>query len=211
MVPLFVLVLGIVGAQAQCSNDCFCIPGRLETPKSQCSVPDAFRNFNITPNYLPVPPQNFLEAPFSSVDVNLGTFISPLRIIDPDTFSFGNGNANKLYTLIAIDIDSPTNLPRHNRGFVNLLAMNLPSTLDFCSGHIIVPFTPAFPQIGTGLHRVIALVYEQERPINTEDINLYRLARTRIITRIADFAETYRLGNPLAGNFFTTQLNYCNN
>ncbi|XP_045517836.1 protein D1-like [Pieris brassicae] len=209
--PLFVLILGIVGAQAQCYNDCSCIPGRLETPKSQFSVPDAFHNFNITPNYLPVPPQEFMEAPFSSVDVNLGAFISPLRTIDLDTFSFENGNVDKLYTLILIDIDSPTNLPRHYRGFVNLLAMNLPSTLDFCSGHIIVPFTPVSPEIGTGLHRIIELVYEQERPINIEDINLYRLARSRIITRIGDFAETYRLGNPLAGNFFTTQLSYCNN
>ncbi|XP_045487084.1 protein D1-like [Pieris rapae] len=210
MVPLLVLIL-IVGAQGQCCNDCSCIPGRFEAPKSQFSVPDAFRNFNITPNYLPIPPQKLMEAPFSSVDVNLGNFISPLRTLDPDTFSFENGNANKLHTLIVIDIDSPTNLPRHYRGFVNLLVMNLPSTLDVCFGHIIVPFTPASPEVGTGLHRIIGLVYEQERPINTEDINLYRLARSRIITRIADFAKTYGLGNPVAGNFFTTQLSYCNN
>lgn len=43
-------------------KECTCISGRLDTVKTKLSVPESFEHYNITPEYLPVAPNDYLEV-----------------------------------------------------------------------------------------------------------------------------------------------------
>ncbi|CAK1541482.1 unnamed protein product [Leptosia nina] len=203
----FLVCLAVIGtARCQLCNDCSCIPGKQPSQKSSFSVPEAFKRDKITPDYLPVPPKDFLTGPFVSADVNLGNFISPLRAIDPLLFQYDKAQGNKNYTLVLIDIDAP--VMSKAKGFVNLLVVNIPGVDSITTGDLAVPFSPAMPSLGSGMHRVIGLFYEQEKYIDPDQIDLLGLARTRLIPQINVFTQTYGLGDPVAGNFFKTELSY---
>lgn len=57
--------------------------------------------------------------------------------------------------------------------------------------------------IDTGLHRYVFLVYKQNGKLTFDEIRLTdKSGDNRGGFKIAKFAEKYKLGNPIAGNFY---------
>ncbi|CAF4885392.1 unnamed protein product [Pieris macdunnoughi] len=188
-----------------CDEECTCISGILKTEKSCTSVEEAFRNFNITPDYVQVAPKDFLEADFGTATVNLGNFIPPLRLVDPKTVSYHKGKKHGYYTLLDIDFDGESNVK-----VIDLL-MNIRDVEKVVptSGDVIVLFTPPLPALGSGVHRHGKLLYEQKGPIDANQLDLLKLSRYPVIPNLTKFTKTYHLGNPVAGNLYTTELRRC--
>ncbi|CAK1541483.1 unnamed protein product [Leptosia nina] len=191
------------------NNDCTCIFGTLKAEDTSLSVAEAFRKYKLT-DYVPIPPKDYLEASYKTADVNLGNFIPPLRIIDRSNINYPKAKENALYTLLTIDVDAPP-MVYSKKGYINTLIVNLPKSDNFLtnSGDVIVPLNTPVPCLGTGIHRPMQLVYEQEEYIDPDQTDLFKLARTRLISKITAFAKKYHLGNPVAGNFHITELSYC--
>ncbi|CAK1541488.1 unnamed protein product [Leptosia nina] len=221
MLLLFMLGIGSQIIFASCNDSakdskdysCTCIDGYLANRKSRLSVEDAFIEYDIVDDYLPVPPEDFLVASFITAYPDLGNFIPPLRTVDANAISYPKAKPSSEYTLILIDIDAPS---KDNRGFVigmfvniqgrNLSAINV-NNLNINS--VVVPFTPPVPALDSGIHRPIALLYEQNGSINPNRLDLLRLSRDRLIPDIEEFTKKYNLKNPVAGNFFVTELSSC--
>ncbi|XP_022124122.2 putative odorant-binding protein A5 [Pieris rapae] len=206
---LYVLLLtqAVLGSSNldSCGQDCTCISGNLKSEKSSSSVPEAFRNFNITPDYVEIAPKHFLEVDYKTARVNLGNFIPPLRLVDAKTVSYNKGKKRAYYTLLSIDFDGESN------GKVIDLLMNIRDLEKVVptSGDVIVLFTPPLPALGSGVHRHGKLLYEQKGHIDTNRLDLLKLSRYPVIPDLTKFAKTYHLGNPIAGNLYTTELRHC--
>lgn len=69
----------------------------------------------------------------------------------------------------------------------------------------VVPYRGSGPPIWTGLHRYVFAVYEQSGSLEVDPKfrNLSILGRTRFSAR--NFANQYKLGKPIAANFFEAQ------
>ncbi|XP_045517286.1 protein D1-like [Pieris brassicae] len=188
-----------------CDEDCTCISGILKSKKSCESVPEAFRNLNITPNYVEVAPKDILEVDYSTAKVNLGNFIPPLRLVDAKTISYNKGKKRGYYTLLSIDFDGESN------GKIITLLMNIRNVENIVptSGDVIVLFTPPLPALGSGVHRHGKLLYEQKGHIDAYQLDLLKLSRYPVIPNLTQFTKTYHLGNPVAGNVYITELRHC--
>ncbi|XP_055623461.1 protein D3-like [Toxorhynchites rutilus septentrionalis] len=112
-----------------------------------------------------------------------------------------------LYTLIMIDPDSPSRTEPSNREFVHWLVGNIPGK-HVEQGEILVEYLATFPRSGTGYHRYIFLLYQQQcRNDYSEVPRVSGKNRTpRLRFSVREFAYRYSLGHPIAGNFFVAQF-----
>ncbi|CAF4885342.1 unnamed protein product [Pieris macdunnoughi] len=186
---------------------CTCITSYLKA-KSNISPPIAFKTFGISPKYLPVPPKDKLEGGFVTAAVELGNYIDPIRTIDPESVSYPKGKDSAKYTLIMIDFDGHPG-PEPN---VHLIAIyvNVPNSNNLlASGEVAVPFISPVPSLGTGIHRIAGVLYEQNDRIDPDQIGFLKLAKSRVL-QLEQFAKTYNLKpEPVAGAFYTTELKSC--
>ncbi|XP_022124144.2 uncharacterized protein LOC110999416 [Pieris rapae] len=186
---------------------CSCISSYLKA-KIKLSAPIAFKKFGISPKYMPVPPKDKLKGGFVTADVELGNFIDPLRTIDPAYVSYPKGKENVKYTLIMIDFDGHQG-PAPN---VHLIAIfvNVPNSKNLMAGgEVAVPFISPVPSLGTGIHRIAGILYEQNDHIDPDQIAFLKLAKSRVV-HLGQFTKTYNLKpEPLAGTFYTTELKRC--
>lgn len=59
---------------------------------------------------------------------------------------------------------------------------------------------------GTGLHRYVFLIYKQNGKLTFDEPRLTnRSGDNRGCFKISKFAEKYKLGNPIAGNFYQAE------
>ncbi|XP_022124145.2 uncharacterized protein LOC110999417 [Pieris rapae] len=203
---LFV-ILGSSGILGALPRTCSCIPGFLKA-KLGLSAPIAFKKFGITPTFLPDPPKDKLKSSFMTADVELGNFIDPLRTIDTKYISYPRGKSDVKYTLFLVDFDGQQGPPPN----AHLIGMyvNVPNSENLLiGGDIAVPFIPPVPHLGTGVHRLAALLYEQNDHIDPDQMELMKLIKTRVI-QLQPIVKKYNLKpEPVAGTFYTTELKRC--
>ncbi|CAF4885319.1 unnamed protein product [Pieris macdunnoughi] len=157
-----------------CGSECTCVSGYLRDEKSKLSTPEAFRFYNITPYHLPVPPVDQLKAEFITANVELGSFIPPPRIIDPAFIRYPQAKEGEKYTLILLDFDGFQS--KDMKGYtLYALVVNVPKVDNiFLAGDMVAPFFPHAPSLGSGIHRLGALLYEQNgriEPNNPDMMN----------------------------------------
>ncbi|XP_047511141.1 uncharacterized protein LOC125053686 [Pieris napi] len=188
---------------------CTCISS-YQKAKLKLSAPMAFKKYGISPQYLPVPPKDKLKGGFVTAAVELGNYIEPIRTIDPEFVSYPKGKNSVKYTLIMIDFDRHMG-PAPN---VHLIAIfvNVPNSKNLMiGGEEAVPFISPVPNIGTGIHRIAGILYEQNDHIDPNQIEFLKLTKSRVL-QLAEFVKTYNLKpEPVAGTFYTTELKRCGN
>ncbi|XP_047511142.1 uncharacterized protein LOC125053687 [Pieris napi] len=189
------------------TKPCTCITSYLKA-KLNINPPIAFKKFGISPKYLPVPPKDKLVGGFVTASVELGNYIDPIRTIDPESISYPKGKDSAKYTLIIVDFDGHQG-PAPN---VHLIAIyvNLPNSKNLLgSGEDAVPYISAVPSLGTGVHRIAAILYEQNDRIDPDQIEFLKLAKSRVL-QLEQFAKKFNLKpEPVAGCFYTTELKSC--
>ncbi|XP_047511681.1 phosphatidylethanolamine-binding protein 1-like isoform X2 [Pieris napi] len=196
-------VYGVLGDEP-CSISC--ISGNLTAPMEP-SAPEAFKKYGLTPKYVPIAPKDQLMGAFLTANVELGNFIDPLRIIDSAYIKYPNGKNDVKYSLLLLDFDAPRS--HHPNVYIIALYVNAPISNLITDGDTVVTYVPPLPGLGTGTHRPMALLYEQNEHIDPDETELTKLLKTRVL-QVEQFVKKYNLkAEPAAGNFFTTSLSRC--
>ncbi|XP_047511550.1 uncharacterized protein LOC125053959 [Pieris napi] len=208
---LLLFLMGIHGTIGDrvCNKECTCIGNYLKAEETNLTVSEAFGKYDITPKYVPVSPKYLLEGNLVLADVYLGNFVPPIRTVEPEIkYSKGKNYVN--YTIFIIDIDGPG--CDASKSYLVSLTINVPKgdSNFILSRDSLVPVSPPMVKLGSGIHRVVGLLYEQKGWINPDTRELFELARTRIIN-LSDFTKKYHLVDLVAGNFYRTELDYCAN
>ncbi|GJQ70400.1 hypothetical protein Trydic_g22829 [Trypoxylus dichotomus] len=172
---------------------------------SKCDILEKMEKEGIIPDVIDVVPKETLEVTYPGGEkVNFGEELTPTQVKDPPTVNW-TATQNAYYTLAMVDPDAPS---RENPIFreVNhwLIGNILGSDLE--SGEVITGYMGSGPPKGTGLHRYIFLVFQQNEKLDFDE------PRTNVLSRahrrnfsLKKFVEKYKLGKPIAGNFFKAQ------
>ncbi|XP_022124120.2 phosphatidylethanolamine-binding protein 1-like [Pieris rapae] len=188
-------------------KECSCIAS-YQKAMLRLSAPLAFKKFGITPTFMPVPPKDKLKGGFATADVELGNYIDPLRTIDPVYIRYLKGKKSDNYTLILVDFDAQQGPPPNAR--ILAIDVNVPYSNNLIfGGQKAVPLISFVPSLGTGIHRIAGILYEQNGYIDPDQIEFLKMSKSRVI-QLGQFAKTYNLKpEPLAGTFYTTELKSC--
>ncbi|XP_045487109.1 uncharacterized protein LOC123689743 [Pieris rapae] len=186
---------------------CSCIAS-YQKAKLRLSAPYEFKRFGITPTFMPDPPKDMLKGGFATAELKLGNYIDPLRTIDPVFITYLKGKKSDNYTLILVDFDAHQGPPPNAR--VLAIHVNVPYNKNLIfDGDVAVPLISFVPSLGTGIHRIAGILYEQNSFIDSDQIEFLKLSKSRVI-QLEQFAKTYNLKpEPLAGTFYTTELESC--
>ncbi|CAG4933645.1 unnamed protein product [Colias eurytheme] len=161
-------------------------------PKKNLNVAEAFKEYKIVGDYIKEPPTDLLKAGFSTVEVTPGTILSPLHTMDYPYIYYPNACEGELYTIMLLDIDSPSPSKPSGRAYINGIIVNCPAQNLF-KGDVIVPLTPANPALRTGLHRYVALMYRQNAYMDIFGAEILLLARDRQGFSIESFIQQLRI------------------
>ncbi|KAI5737550.1 hypothetical protein M8J76_014621 [Diaphorina citri] len=161
---------------------------------------EGFRKHNIVPQLVSAAPKHILEIVYpNNSKVSLGNELTPTSVKDEPTVTWDAEPAGT-YTLIMSDPDAAS-----AKGFLHWLVVNIQGS-DIHSGKVLAEYIGSGPPLGTGLHRYIFYVFKQSGYIDfTEPYSSNTSAEGRRGFSTQNFADKYKLGSPLAGNFYLAQ------
>ncbi|TKC50887.1 hypothetical protein EI555_010061, partial [Monodon monoceros] len=133
-------------------------------------------------------PQHPLQVKYGGAEVDeLGKVLTPTQVKNRPTS-------------IAWDGLDPGKLEWHH-----FLVVNMKGN-DISSGTVLSDYVGSGPPKGTGLHRYIWLVYEQDRPLKCDEpILSNRSGDHRGKFKVANFRKKYELGAPVAGTCYQAE------
>ena len=127
---------------------------------------------------------------------------------------------NKLYTVILTDPDAKDRKEHKFREWCHWVVINVPIIknndenikgkyiFDTSSGQDVVEYVGSGPPNGTGFHRYVYLVYEQNKKINIKKCGQEKLiakgggGKGRAKWKATKFAQNNNLNTLIAGNFY---------
>ncbi|XP_001851387.2 protein D3 [Culex quinquefasciatus] len=168
-------------------------------------VAKAMEKHQVVPDVIPVAPAELAKVSYASgVSVNEGNELTPTQVKESPKVEW-NADGSALYTLCMTDPDAPSRKEPTYREWHHWLVGNIPGA-DVAKGETLSEYVGSGPPEGTGLHRYVFLVYKQNGKLSFDEPRLTnRSGDNRGGFSIAKFAEKYKLGNPVAGNFYQAQ------
>jgi phosphatidylethanolamine-binding protein len=140
----------------------------------------------------------------SGVEVNEGNELTPTQVKDTPTVQW-SADAGTFYTLCMTDPDAPSRAEPTYREWHHWLVGNIPGA-DIAKGETLSAYVGSGPPKDTGLHRYVFLVYKQDGKLTFDELRLpNNSGENRGCFSIKKFADKYKLGNPVAGNFYQAQ------
>ena len=123
----------------------------------------------------------------------------------PTSITWDGLDPGKLYTLVLTDPDAPSRKDPKYREWHHFLVVNMKGN-NISSGTVLSDYVGSGPPKGTGLHRYLWLVYEQEGPLKCDEpILSNRSGDHRGKFKVASFRKKYELGTPLAGTCYQAE------
>lgn len=185
---------------------------RFATKSTTCTKPiqDSMQAAGIVPDVIKVAPTVTCEVRYASgVAAFSGNTLTPTEVKDePHVHWPTEGDApGTLYTLCLTDPDAPSRQEPTYREWHHWLVSNI-SGNDVAKGETLSQYVGSGPPPKTGLHRYVFLVYRQPAggPIKFDEPRLTnRSGDHRGGFSIAKFAQKYKLGDPIAGNFYQAE------
>lgn len=158
----------------------------------------------MVPDVVSKPPQQLLQIKWpSGVEAKLGNELTPTEVRQKPRIRFA-ADPYAYYTLIMTDPDAPSRKNPTNREWNHWLVVNIPGS-QVEKGQTLTEYVGSATPKGTGLHRYVILVYKQpfrlafsERFISDKDGNRGGFSTKK-------FVYKYKLGEPVAGNFYQAQ------
>lgn len=153
------------------------------------------------------PPQHPLRVSYAGVEVDeLGKVLTPTQVKNrPSNISWDGLDPGKLYTLVLTDPDAPSRKDPKYREWHHFLVVNMKGN-DISSGTVLSDYVGSGPPSGTGLHRYVWLVYEQDKPLKCDEPVLSnRSGDHRGKFKVASFRKKYHLGAPVAGTCYQAE------
>lgn len=145
-----------------------------------------------------------VEWPSSRVEAKLGNELTPTQVRVKPVVHFA-ADPYAYYTLIMTDPDAPSRKSPSRREWHHWLVVNIPgSKID--KGQTLTEYVGSATPKGTGLHRYVLLVYKQPFKLSfNEPFISNRDGNSRGNFSAKNFAYKYKLGDPVAGNFYVAQ------
>lgn len=165
----------------------------------------SFEEHQVVPDVIPVAPAELLCVSYTScAQVKEGNILTPTQVKDQPEVSW-NADSNTLYTVVMTDPDAPSRKDPTYREWHHWLVGNVPGK-NISAGDVLSAYVGSGPPQGTGLHRYVFLVYKQDGKITFDEPRLpNNNGDGRGCFKIAAFAQKYKLGNPIAGNFYQAE------
>lgn len=165
----------------------------------------SFEENEVVPDVIKVAPGKLLSVTYAGgVEVKEGNVLTPTQVKDQPTISW-EADPNAFYTVCMTDPDAPSRKEATYREWHHWLVGNVPGS-DISSGEVLSAYIGSGPPKGTGLHRYVFLVYKQEGKLTFDETRLPNNSGDgRGCFKINAFAEKYKLGNPIAGNFYQAE------
>ncbi|KAF5283754.1 hypothetical protein FQR65_LT02648 [Abscondita terminalis] len=156
----------------------------------------------IVPDVIDEAPVDLATIKYSSgVEVSCGNRLTPKDVCDCPSITWCSEVTN-YYTVCMTDPDAPSRRNPKFREWHHWLLVNIPGNLVNL-GETLSEYIGSAPPYGTGLHRYVFLVYKQPMKMAFDEERLSnKSSRNRAQFRIKKFAEKYKFGNPVAGNYF---------
>eukprot|EP00058_Branchiostoma_floridae_P018207 XP_002603696.1 hypothetical protein BRAFLDRAFT_126894 [Branchiostoma floridae] len=167
---------------------------------------DAFLKNGIVPDIVDKPPTETAAVTYegNTIIVDFGNELTPTQVKSPPQVTWA-AEEGYLYTLIMTDPDAPNRSNPKFREWHHWLIVNIPGN-DLGRGEVLTDYIGAAPPKESGLHRYVFLVYQQRGKLTCNESRLPNDStanRGKFKTKV--FATKYKLGNPVAGNFFQAQ------
>lgn len=152
-----------------------------------------------------VAPKDPLEVFYKTYrkKVNFGNIVLPKESRSAPQVQYKSDD-NKYYTLIMTDPDAPTYQRPDRREWLQWVVTNIPGD-DVKEGMHLAEYVPPMPRPGSGYHRVVLLVYPQPEELLFNEMVMKAKEHERGDFSSRKFVKKYRMGEPIAGNFFNTQ------
>ena len=183
-------------------------PAKPVAPEVVNDLGTAMQAEKIIPDLLSSVPKETLQVQYlPGTVVHLGNELMPSKVRDAPRKVIWTPTPNKLYTLMFLDLDSPSRTTSTYRSVLNWLIVNVPGT-DISKGDLRAEYIGAAPAQNTGLHRLVFLVLEQNAKISvTGSAISKRTHEGRFSFNLANFIKTNNLiSSPVAGNFFVSRF-----
>ncbi|CAG2107976.1 unnamed protein product, partial [Medioppia subpectinata] len=180
-------------------------PPRDDVNRHNFSMEDFATNYTlgepqdkIVPDVLDACPRYTLKITFpSKASAKLGNELTLAQVKDEPRVVWPT-TCGSLYTLAMMDADIPVTL----RSAKHWLVVNIPGN-NITDGDILAGFIPSGPPEGSGIHRYVTVVYRQ--PHRIDGLIRNDTIESRVSFDVTKFARNYKLGKPLAGNFYHAQ------
>lgn len=104
------------------------------------------------------------------------------------------------YTVLMVDLDSPSREQPTLRCYRNWLVINVPSDMNTDQGTLISTYLGPRPSRTSGTHRIVFLAYSQGPQKLGPNLPVVDVSRSQF--DVHAFADSYGLGDPVGINFF---------
>ncbi|KAJ8703760.1 hypothetical protein PYW07_013054 [Mythimna separata] len=161
--------------------------------KEQCIIPDVI---NIAPGELLT-----VKYP-NGTTVEPGKVLTPTQVKDQPTVTWA-AKEQEYYLLAMVDPDAPSREEPKFREWHHWLVGNILGS-QVGKGEVLSDYIGSGPPKGTGHHRYVFLVYKQPGKCDFSKVTKLpnNSGEKRGKFSIAKFATQYKLGSPVAGNFY---------
>lgn len=156
----------------------------------------------VVPDVIDTEPANVVEIQYGEKVVSMGNQLTPSEVRAIPTVIQWPVEEGAFYTLCMTDPDAPCRENPKYREWHHWLVINIQGS-DVSSGTTMSEYVGAGPPKGTGLHRYVYVIYKQPGQIKCDEKHLTNTSGDhRGKFKIRNFAKKYKLGEPIAANFF---------
>uniref|UniRef100_A0A2H1W3R8 SFRICE_008466 n=1 Tax=Spodoptera frugiperda TaxID=7108 RepID=A0A2H1W3R8_SPOFR len=162
-----------------------------------------FKEHCVVPDVINIPPSELLTVKYpNGSTVTTGKELTPTQVKDQPVVQWA-AKDEEYYTLAMVDPDAPSREEPKFREWHHWLVGNIHGG-HIGKGEILSEYIGSGPPKGTGLHRYVFLVYKQPEKCDFSKMPKLRnnSGDKRGKFSIAKFATQYKLGSPIAGNFY---------
>lgn len=164
----------------------------------------SFQEHEIVPDVIDVAPTELVTVKYGQLEVKEGGVLTPTQVQNKPQLEW-KADANAFYTVCMTDPDAPSRKDPTFREWHHWLVVNIPG-INIEQGEVLSDYIGSGPPKDTGLHRYIFLVYKQPSKLTFDENRLPdNSGDGRGCFKIAAFAKKYKLGNPVAGNFYQAE------
>ncbi|XP_021196602.3 protein D3 [Helicoverpa armigera] len=174
--------------------------------QAMTEIQSLFKEHCVVPDVISIPPPDVLTVKYpSGSTVETAKELTPTQVKDQPTVTWA-AKEQEYYTLAMVDPDAPSREHPKFREWHHWLVGNILGT-NVGKGEILSDYIGSGPPKGTGLHRYVFLVYKQ--PEKCDFSKVIKLPNNSGDKRgkfsIAKFAQQFKLGTPVAGNFYVAK------
>ncbi|XP_037828028.1 protein D2-like [Lucilia sericata] len=157
----------------------------------------------IIPDIIDSKPATIARVTYGDSSVTLGNELQPRQVKDQPEVTW-KAEEGSLYTLLMVDPDAPSRETPTYREILHWLVINIPGC-KLSEGQVVAEYIGSGPPEGSGLHRYVFLVFKQTQKISTDTFISNKSREGRLSVKTRDYIANYKLGDPVAGNYYQAQ------